>query len=195
MRKNKLILLLVLSTAVSVITALFFAFVADTVTVYADTASTQGRADVIVVLTGGKNRIHEGLTLLREGRASTLILSGVDPDAGLDSIFFKQLLPDEREKIILEKRSKSTYENAEEAGNLIKERGFKSMVLVTSVYHIKRAEFIFRHMLGSDVVIATYPVATPNFDEKRWYRHKSLARLIEEFLKYSWYRVRFASGF
>ena len=52
-----------------------------------------GKADAIVVLTGGKGRTDEGLALLRKGAGEVLILSGVNADSDVDAIFLKRLSP------------------------------------------------------------------------------------------------------
>ncbi|MDP2690629.1 MAG: YdcF family protein [Deltaproteobacteria bacterium] len=153
---------------------------------------SKGKADVIVVLTGGRNRADEGLRLLREGRAGTLVLSGVHRDSGINSIFLNKTGRGERSKIILEKASSSTHENAIEVRRLAAERGYGSMILLTSGYHMKRAEFIFRSVMPPDFSIETHSVSTPNYDEQRWWAGKGLAVLAPEFMKYYWYAGRFA---
>ncbi len=147
--------------------------------------------DAIVVLTGGKGRVERGLEFLRNGVSPTLILSGVNEAADLDSIFLDGLYPGERDNIILEKASKSTYENALQVRRLATEKGYSSVVLVTSAYHMKRAYFIFRRVMPDDVRIAPHSVSSPNFDEEKWWNWKSLAILAPEFMKYSWYEIRF----
>ncbi|MDO8426109.1 MAG: YdcF family protein [Deltaproteobacteria bacterium] len=151
-------------------------------------------ADAIVVLTGGVGRVEEGLSLLRKGKAGLLVLSGVHEDADHDSIFLNSLNKAEKLNILLEKRSGSTYENAVEVKRFMEERGFKSMVLITSVYHMKRAEYIFRKIMPPEIRIEPYRVSTPNFDEERWWHGRSLVLLIIEFLKYNWYEVGFGAG-
>ena len=44
------------------------------------------RADGIVVLTGGADRIAAGLRLLEEGRAPTLLISGAGRSSGIDAM-------------------------------------------------------------------------------------------------------------
>jgi uncharacterized SAM-binding protein YcdF (DUF218 family) len=154
-------------------------------------AKEKGVADAIVVLTGGAGRIEEGLMMLRRGRSPKMILSGVHRDADLDSIFFRGLNEGERMSIILEKSSESTYENALEVKRLFGELGLDSMVLITSVYHMKRAHQTFRRIMPEDVRIDVYPVASPNFDTKRWWGWTGLTIIFPEFVKYYWYEVRF----
>jgi uncharacterized SAM-binding protein YcdF (DUF218 family) len=148
-------------------------------------------ADAIVVLTGGAGRIEEGLMMLRRGRSPKMILSGVHRDADLDSIFIRGLEEGERVSIILEKSSESTYENALEVKRLFDELGLDSMVLITSVYHMKRAYQTFRRIMPEDVRIEAFPVTSPNFDTERWWGWTGLTIIFPEFVKYYWYEVRF----
>lgn len=150
------------------------------------------RADAIVVLTGGKGRISEGLRLLRQNRSPVLILSGVDADADVDSIFLGGLSSAERSSIILEKRSRSTYENATQTRRLMDEKGLRSIILITSAYHMKRAQYLFLRVLPEGASVVPHPVQSPNYDVNRWWRSKSLGMLIAEFAKYHWYVLRFS---
>ena len=167
---------------------LFFAFAED-VRGYGPSVAT---ADAIVVLTGGLNRADEGLRLLREGRAEVLILSGVHADAGADSIFLNRINDSERARIVLDKVSSSTYENAVEVKRLVAERGYRSIILLTSAYHMKRAEFVFSRMMAPGLRMVTHSVSTPNYDQERWWAGGSLFVLVPEFLKYYWYAASLA---
>ena len=117
-------------------------------------------------------------------------MSGVHEDADLDAIFLNRINKVERSKIILEKQSTSTYENAIEVRKIMEERGLKSMVLITSGYHMKRAYYTFT-MVMPDMRTEAYSISTPNFDGERWWSGKSLGLLAVEFVKYYWYVGRF----
>lgn len=186
MKKRAFLLISVLAAAY--LLHLFLGF-AEAVKGYGPASAN---ADAIVVLTGGKGRAEEGLKLLSEGRANLLVLSGVHADADIGSIFLNKVKEAERGKIILEKVSSSTYENAVEVDRLIARHGFKSIILLTSAYHMKRAEFVFGKTLPADVKIVTHSVSTPNYDEKRWWGGGSLALLVIEFLKNYWFVAKFA---
>lgn len=175
--------------AAAVMVALFFLEFAASTKSYGPSGAG---ADAIVVLTGGRGRIDEGLVLLRRGRAKLLILSGVHQDSDLDSIFLKRVNSVESSKIVLEKRSRSTFENALEVRRLMAENGFTSMVLITSGYHMKRARYTFGKVMPEGTRIEPYNVSTPNFDERRWWEGGSLGILAAEFVKYYWYMARFA---
>lgn len=159
---------------------LFYAYASDTRAYRA----VETKADAIVVLTGGRGRAEEGLALLRKGASDLLILSGVHEDADLDSIFLGRVAEEERGSIILDKKSGSTYENALEVRRILTEKELDSMMLLTSVYHMKRAYYIFRRVTPNEISIIPYGIASPNYDELRWWSGDSLLILLSEFVKY-----------
>ena len=176
-------------TAVSILTALLF--------LYIDFAKNAGRykaennrADAIVVLTGGLGRVSKGFELFAGGKALHLILAGVAKDATLESIFFQKDLVHDKVNIILEKGSTSTYENAVEIKKIIEAKSIKSIILITSFYHMKRASYTFSRVLPGETRLYIYPVATPNFDEKMWWRGSGPVLLAGEFFKFYWYRLQ-----
>ncbi|MBE9528031.1 MAG: YdcF family protein [Proteobacteria bacterium] len=149
------------------------------------------KTDAIVVLTGGQGRIDKGLALLREGKSSKLILSGVNSESSHDAIFRNGLVDGEQYRIILEKRSTSTYENALEMKRLVTELDIESITLITSSYHMKRAYTAFDRMMPEGVRIEPYTISTPNFDTEHWWAPDNIAVALPEFLKYYWYEIRF----
>lgn len=102
--------------------------------------------DCAVVLTGGANRVREGFDLLSRGQAKKLIVSGVYANALLRDIF--PLWPlygklDEKD-VILEKRSNTTYGNAQQTLPLIEALHCRDVALITSNVHMYRAYKTFR---------------------------------------------------
>lgn len=185
--KNKI---LFLSIALLIVFPVFFfiSFVQDLRTYKFD----KKRVDAIVVLSGGLGRVEEGLKLLKAGKGEYLIISGVDKDSDIESIFFLHDPVDfiDNKRIILEKSSSSTFENAMDVKKIVDRRGFKSIILITSVYHIKRARFIFSKVLPEDVKIFYHTVSTENFDGDKWWKDRnSTLLLLTEFVKFYWYRL------
>lgn len=123
------------------------------------------KSDVIVVLGGGiapkgtlrpvtepsqvtKERVLCGADLFLRGLAPTLIMSGGDASVvgsgPLEAEAMKQFavrlgVPDHA--IVIETRSRTTYENAVEVRRLIQPSS--SVLLVTSAYHMARAQYHF----------------------------------------------------
>src|SRR5580692_7608735 len=79
------------------------------------------KADCAVVLTGGPGRVREGFDLLAQGQVRKLIISGVHPKATLREIFpqwpFYGNLREE--DVVLERRSATTYGNAQQSLPLV----------------------------------------------------------------------------
>ena len=109
-------------------------------------ADSPRSADCAIVLTGGPGRIREGFDLLSRKQAQKLIVSGVHPQADLREIF--QLLPFygsvRAEDIAFERRSRSTYGNAQQSLPLVEALRCRDAFLVTSRAHMYRALRTFR---------------------------------------------------
>lgn len=107
--------------------------------------SQDHKADCAIVLTGGAGRIREGMNLLSQRQIKKLIISGVYPTAELRQIFpewpiYGELDPDD---VILERRSGTTYGNAQQSLVLIEALHCKDAILVTSGLHMYRARKTF----------------------------------------------------
>ena len=101
--------------------------------------------DVIVILGGGIE--NEALIRFMCGHRLwkrlhvPLIITG-SSEKGIEKELLMEMGIPENE-IIEERRSKDTSENARYAKQIIEKKGFKSPILVTSAYHMKRAVFLF----------------------------------------------------
>lgn len=127
-----------------------------------------GRADAIIALTGGTNRIDEAFDLLIARRADKLLISGVHRDVTLDDLLAASSLSEDKQKalkahccITLDHIALSTRSNAEQARDWIARNGVRSVILVTSNYHILRAGMEFRRMVPQ-IAIAPHVVRPQN---------------------------------
>lgn len=123
-------------------------------------------ADAIVVITGGKGRIEHAAGLLAAGKGKRLLIAGADPSVRKADLVRrlggKQKLFDCC--VDLGSESVDTRSNAEEAKRWIQRRRYKSVRLVTSDWHMRRARYEFRRQLGRDVKVIPDAVRTePNF--------------------------------
>lgn len=150
------------------------------------------KVDLIVVLTGATGRINEGVRLLDGGIAPLLFVTGVEA-AGQFYInapgYDVKRLKSEG-KVLVDPTAKNTKENAYQTKEVIQKIFPKphSILLVTSSYHIPRAELIFKKSLPS-VDIYIYPVKSSSYDPNNWWKDlRSLKLLVGEFFKYLWYR-------
>ena len=142
--------------------------------------TTDDSADCAVVLTGGPGRIREGLDLLSRKAVHKLIISGVHPQASLRE-FFPQIVfyGDLREQdVVLERRSQSTFGNAQQSWPLVEALRCRDMILITSRLHMRRALMTFRAEFPQGFPITPRTVSSgaepPAWDEVAWEALKGL---------------------
>jgi uncharacterized SAM-binding protein YcdF (DUF218 family) len=95
-------------------------------------------------LNAAGDRILAGFELLQSGRARSVLLSAGGPrpaepvEADWAAALYRRLgIPADR--IVLERESRNTHENAEQSARIVRERGWRSLLLVTSAMHAPRA--------------------------------------------------------
>jgi uncharacterized SAM-binding protein YcdF (DUF218 family) len=169
--------------ALLILSVLFVDFVYKTFSL----SPREVQTDAIVVLTGGRGRVEEGVKLYRDGEARLLFLIGVDPLVKKSELYTGE----GAENVILEKVSRNTLENAIYARDLIVRHKVTSIKLITSRYHMKRATLIFRNALAKDIAIYPYPVDSKNLQEDWWTHSLSFKLLFSEFYKYCMFRFFF----
>src|SRR3954470_14909025 len=106
-------------------------------------------ADGIVVLTGGSSRVSDAMELLAGGYGKRLLISGVHPTNAASDI--SRSLPDKQSLlgccVDLDRSAVNTRSNAAETRRWVRERGFKSLIVVTSNYHMPRAIVELSHAM------------------------------------------------
>lgn len=143
-------------------------------------------ADAIVVLTGGPARILDGLALLTDGRGRRLLISGVNPSLSAEDL--SRVLPDGERLmrccIDLGHKALNTRGNAIEVAEWARGRSFRSLVVVTSAWHMPRAMMELARVLP-EVDLVAYPVVATTQQTERWWSDFATARLlIKEYVKY-----------
>lgn len=145
-----------------------------------------GRADAIVALTGGEDRIDEAVRLLVEGHGSRLLISGVNAKTSKDALQSQAPAPAELYDccIDLGREARDTIGNATETQAWVEQHGFRTLIIVTSGYHMPRSIAELRRVLPG-VALVPHAVVTDKLHVDRWWRHPPTARvLFREYLKF-----------
>lgn len=179
MKKIKIFILIV-STILALIYLLLAIYVGKNV--YFD---DKKKSDAILVL-GAKSykgnkynpclaaRVEHAAELYKQGYADKIIMSGGDDSedgkneaSTMQDIAQKFQIP--KNDILLENKSKSTFENIVFSSKLMKERNIKTVVIVTEPFHSPRAGLVAKK------AALNYSIS-PTLTSQCWLRWKYLSR-------------------
>ena len=148
-------------------------------------------ADGIVALTGGASRIADAIELLASGRGKRLLISGAYRATNSKEI--SRLNPEFERWVrccVDFDRSLNTLGNAIETKRWAERRGFRSLIVVTSNYHMPRALAEIAHQLPN-VALVPFPVVTDRQRAERWWASGASARrMVTEYVKYGLAKLR-----
>lgn len=143
-----LLLTLGLTAIVALAVASVFLFI-----LYDDDAVTT--ADAVVVLAGSRFRLPVGLELVERGVAPVLVISdGLDPRSPLANRLCRN-----RAQVLCPKPDPySTRGEARLVARLAAERGWDSIVVVSSRFHLFRARILFARCYGGRLAFVGAPI-------------------------------------
>jgi uncharacterized SAM-binding protein YcdF (DUF218 family) len=144
------------------------------------------RADAIVALTGGEARIPEAVRLLAQGKGRRLLISGVNPTTTRKELV--GLAPNSQHLfrccIDVGREARDTIGNADETSQWVRERRFKSLIVVTADYHMPRSLAELRRTLPN-VELIPYPVQQRNVHVNSWWAYPGTMQLmLTEYVKF-----------
>ena len=150
------------------------------------------KASNIVILTGGSNRIRDGLKIIKNLENSAIIntkllISGTGKGFTISNV--KKLLPKNKSLNIflnccieLDNKSQNTHSNAIETFKWAKKNNIKTFILITSNYHMPRAVLEFKARMPNFEII-THPITPKKHDISNWMHSFETFSLI--FIEYS----------
>jgi uncharacterized SAM-binding protein YcdF (DUF218 family) len=155
-------------------------------------SAPERQADGIVVLTGGSSRVSDAMDLLAAGYGKRLLISGVHPTIAASDIS-RSLQESQalfRCCVDLDHSAVNTRSNAAETRRWAHERGFKSLIVVTSNYHMPRAILELSHAMP-DIALVPFAVIGDKWrDDPWWTSGATLRLLLSEYVKYVAAEVR-----
>lgn len=130
--------------------------------------------DGIVVLTGGPGRVARGLQLLSQGKAKRMLVSGVDRRVRAADLAATYSIPSGMlTRIDLGSSAVDTRSNAQETARWIADHQYRSIRLVTTDWHMRRARYELRQVLSGVHVVRDSVPSEP-----------ALTTLLREYNKY-----------
>jgi uncharacterized SAM-binding protein YcdF (DUF218 family) len=141
-------------------------------------ASAPKKADIAVVLAGDYDgrRILEAAQLVREGYVPQVLVSGPRSLYGFYEcdlaipFAVKRGFPDEY-FLRAPNEARSTREESQAVAAALRSKGVKSLILVTSDYHTRRAARLFRKALP-EISISVVAAPNTNWELRRWWQHR-----------------------
>ena len=142
-------------------------------------------ADGVVALTGGGPRLRASVALFEKGVGQRLLISGVAQATSRQTL--KNVAGGgARFECCADigYAAEDTSGNATEAAAWARGHQFRSLVVVTSRYHMPRAMQEFRNTMP-DLTLLSWPVDQDNIDLSGWWRHpQTVLMLHREYVKY-----------
>ena len=135
-------------------------------------------SDAIVVFAGGvgesgqagggaQERLARAVELYRAGYAHVLILSSGYVYSFHEADVMRAMAIDQgvpASDIMLEQRAANTYQNVRFVGDILRDRHWTRILLVSSPYHMRRAVMVWRQQAPDVVVIPTPPPQSQFYD-------------------------------
>jgi len=154
------------------------------------------RTDAALVLGGDPyfERTGHAVRLLKKGLVTRLIFCGGEPGPGDHALSLMQHareLGAPEESLLIEDRSHSTRESVEFALPLLQQHGIRSLTLVTSPFHQRRAFLAARKSLGNEVRLVNSPADPSFWKPDGWWQDWWSAKVVfTEYVKLVYYFVR-----
>ena len=167
-------------------------------------AASPRPADAVVVLAGGggesgkagggyQERVKQAVELYRGGYAPHIIVSSGYAFALQEAQVIKELAVAEgvpETAILLETKATNTRENVTFVGQILAQHQWRSILLVSSPYHMRRVVWTFRKLAPSVVVVPTPVISSQFYAHTRGVTLGQIGGILHEYLGilYYWWR-------
>jgi uncharacterized SAM-binding protein YcdF (DUF218 family) len=147
------------------------------------------RSDALIILSDDNfyaDRATRAADLYRHGMAPEIVASGrrLRPFAGIAELMVHDLLERGVPKDKIEafpQDADNTREEAQALAQLVARKKWRSVIVVTSNFHTRRARYIFHRVFPSTVRVRIASARDGDFDPEQWWQHRiSIKRLTTE---------------
>jgi uncharacterized SAM-binding protein YcdF (DUF218 family) len=159
------------------------------------------KSDAIIILSDDNfyaDRATRAAELFRQKLAPVVVASGIRlrPNAGIAELMTHDLIERgvPRENILpFPQDADNTREEAQVLQKLVREKNWKSVIVVTSNYHTRRANYIFGKIFANSVTVRMAAARDADYDPQHWWEHrKSVKHYFHEIVGgvVSWWELR-----
>jgi uncharacterized SAM-binding protein YcdF (DUF218 family) len=151
--------------------------------------------DAVLVLAGDPDyeRTKSGARLVLAGEARLLILTGGEPGPGDSATSLREValgLGVPAEAIRMEQVSRSTHESMLAVQSILEQEGVRTLAVVTSPYHQRRALWSARRTLRG-IEIVSRPADPAGWKPAGWWKTRWNRKIVlGEYLKLTYYMLR-----
>lgn len=143
---------------------------------YLSPQSPLAKADAVVAISGGDTaaRTDEAVRLYRDKWAPEVIFSGaaLDPNSPSNAAAMAKLAEEQgvpAAAIIKDEAAANTRQNAAGVAAIAHQRGYRTIILVTSPYHQRRANIAFQRELDAGVTIINHSSYDQTWRRSHWW--------------------------
>jgi len=192
-----LIKLLIFLAIIALPLYLFHGFLLNKAATYLYYKDELKPADVIVVVPDNEAgySVEYAAKLFKEGwsKKNRLILSG---GSAIWKYTWASLMEEQalslgvpRNAIVLEDKSDSTKENALFTKEILKKHGYTSLILVSSPYHSRRSNEVFKKIMGNEIRVISAPSGEGIRFVNWWKKEGDRETVLLEYLKLFWFWI------
>jgi uncharacterized SAM-binding protein YcdF (DUF218 family)/glycosyltransferase involved in cell wall biosynthesis len=153
---------------------------ADAIVVFAGGVGESGKAGG-----GAQERLKRAVDLFRGGYAGHLVLSSGYVYSFHEAESMRALAIDQgvpASAIVLEERATNTFENVTFTHEILRQRGWRRVLLVSSPYHMRRALLVWRKQAPDVDVVPTPAEQSQFYDHTRGASLEQLSGIVQEYV-------------
>ncbi|MCX7991657.1 MAG: YdcF family protein [Proteobacteria bacterium] len=132
-------------------------------------------ADLIVALGGENIRKKEAVELFNKGYGKKILFTGFEIEK---EDYYRYGLKD-KDFIYPVRFLSNTYEEAVFTRDVALNKGYKSVIVVTSNYHTRRTSYIFKKLLEKEgIKVMVHQAVSKNLDLNKWWQTRFLRKIV-----------------
>lgn len=152
------------------------------------------KSDAIIILSDDNfyaDRATRAAELFRQGLAPVVVASGIKlrPYAGISELMTHDLVERgvPKDRIIpFPQDADNTKDEAQALLKFVQGKNWKTVMVVTSNYHTRRARYIFGRIFGTGITVRMASARDGDFDPSNWWEHrKAVKRFTHEVAGYA----------